>query len=584
MKYIRLFQFVATFSTLIWLTVMTLAQGAPPSVTATPADSKNGSGKRGSITGRVLSDDGEPLADVSVSVSSLSQGRSVSRTITTDDEGNFKAHDLPVGAYRIAATAPGFVNAQSGMLDAPSRLDDNVAITMTKGGVITGKVLDAADQPLVGALVKALRVRDTEGRPVNETLVTAIPRMTDDRGVYRLYGLPAGFYVVCSGGAGESLSTRIGARDVPTYYPSATRDTAREVSVSVGLEVPDINIRHRGEAGYAVSGTIVGAAETGSMVSPTIELWQLGAGTLVATTDVNLSLGHSFGVYGVPDGEYEIRAQQVSNGRNDANSAASAPRRVTVHGGDVTGLELRLIPLSSIAGHVVLEKLDQVGCQITRRGQLAELLLLPQREDRELQRRAFADLSSAATPDDKGEFVIHDLEAGRYRLDPQLPSDYWYVKALSLAGATPAKTPTAGTAAPSFAVSGLTLKSGEKLTGLTLTIAEGAAAVSGHVEGKNLPTRLRIHLVPAEADAASAVLRYAEVVTRDGSFSLTHLAPGKYWLIARAVPDDESNEQPARSAAWDAEARAKLRREAEAAHQSLELTPCQRAKDLVLKF
>ena len=35
-------------------------------------------------------------------------------------------------------------------------------------------------------------------------------------------------------------------------------------------------------------------------------------------------------------------------------------------------------------------------------------------------------------------------------------------------------------------------------------------------------------------------LRYAEVFARgDGSFSLSNIAPGKYWLVARAAPDDE---------------------------------------------
>jgi hypothetical protein len=521
----------------------------------------------------------------------MSNSRSIRRAVSTDNEGNFKVNDLPAGAYSVAVTAPGFVNPKSGMSDETQcyRLGANVTITMIKGGVITGRVLDAASQPLVGSPVRAIRVRDGEGRSVNENTSVSRPGMSDDRGVYRLYGLQPGSYIVCAGGAGEILSSSIGSREVPTYYPSATRDTAQVVPVSAGLEIRDVDIRHRGESGYAVSGRVVSVSDAGATLAPniTIELFHSGTGILVAGASVNTRLGNGFGVYGVPDGEYEIVARQGGGdfgARNEVSSSASAPHRVTVRGGDVSGLELRLVALGSITGRVALEKLDKADCQITRRGQLEELLLIPQREDREFRRSAFARFSQAATPDDRGEFAVRDLEPGRYRLNPQLPSDHWYVKTMSLATAAPTRTPAARTDAPSLATSGIMLKGGERLMGLTLTIAEGAARVSGRVEGKKLPARLRIHLAPAEAEAVSDALRYAEVVTRDESFSLSHLAPGKYWLLARAVPDDESDEQPAKPAAWDADARAKLRREARAANQVIELTPCQRVKDFVLKF
>src|SRR5262249_56219606 len=72
----------------------------------------------GSIPGRVLGDDGQPLAGVSVSVSSMSDSRRVRRSVSTDGEGNFKVNDLPAGAYNVAVTAPGFVNPQGGRPDA----------------------------------------------------------------------------------------------------------------------------------------------------------------------------------------------------------------------------------------------------------------------------------------------------------------------------------------------------------------------------------------------------------------------------------------------------------------------------------
>jgi hypothetical protein len=61
-------------------------------------------------------------------------------------------------------------------------------------------------------------------------------------------------------------------------------------------------------------------------------------------------------------------------------------------------------------------------------------------------------------------------------------------------------------------------------------------------------------------------------------------ASGKYWLLARPIPDSEPNDKPARPPAWDASERAKLRLEAEAANVVIELKPCQRVSDYIFHY
>ena len=136
---------------------------------------------------------------------------------------------------------------------------------------------------------------------------------------------------------------------------------------------------------------------------------------------------------------------------------------------------------------------------------------------------------------------------------------------------------------------GFKFRPGEKMTIGAVTFAEGAASLRGKVapenEGARLPPRLRLHLIPADPKAAEDVLRYFETIARsEGAFSFNNIAPGKYRLLTRAVPDDEPIDRPPFPAAWDANERAKLRKEAEAMKVEIELNPCQRLTDLVVKY
>jgi hypothetical protein len=122
-----------------------------------------------------------------------------------------------------------------------------------------------------------------------------------------------------------------------------------------------------------------------------------------------------------------------------------------------------------------------------------------------------------------------------------------------------------------------------------MIIAQGAASLSGKIvparEGERLPKRLRVHLIPAETTAADELIRYAEAtVGGDGSFEFKHVAPGKYMLHTRQATEKEANDDQSRPVAWDAVERAKLRREAAAAKNEIELKVCERVKDHVLRW
>ena len=120
-------------------------------------------------------------------------------------------------------------------------------------------------------------------------------------------------------------------------------------------------------------------------------------------------------------------------------------------------------------------------------------------------------------------------------------------------------------------------------------MSEGAAGLRGKVvtgeENKPPSAKTRVHLVPAEPEAAEDVLRYFEAgVSVDGSFALTNLQPGKYWLVGRETSDAEQAEIDRKPLAWDAGARTALRIEGEAQKTVIELKQCQRLSDFVLRY
>ncbi|MFN0124625.1 MAG: hypothetical protein ACKV2V_29335 [Blastocatellia bacterium] len=291
----------------------------------------------------------------------------------------------------------------------------------------------------------------------------------------------------------------------------------------------------------------------------------------------------TYALYGVPDGEYEVTAERDSPGGNDA---ASAPRRVLVSGRDATGVDLTLMPLASVTARLQLET-DAAKCETKRKAAFEEQLFVLQPEEnnnnpsRQGVRRVFFD-NSLVAPERTGELSFRNLQIGRYHLVAKLLDDSWYVRSITLPGAPVKATPKAP-AKPTLtdvARNGLTLKSGDKITGLTVKVAEGAAAVKGKIKSDEpLPPMLRVYVVPVEKERAEDVLRYAETgVATDGAFSVGHLAPGKYWLLTRLEIDD------AKKKIWDNAERAKLRREAEAANVVVELQACQRVTNYELRL
>ena len=552
---------------------MLLATGNTVGQTQSPATNLSNTG---TITGRVVNESGQPLPNAEIwARANGPQGGSL--TTMTDHEGKFKLTGLQRVSYTIVASMPSYMptgdrgrdNSQS----AKYAVGDSVTLTLVKGGVITGKVTTAEGEPVVAIGVRVELLRDGDGRRLAPgSVVREVP--TDDRGIYRIYGLPAGTFIVGVGGTNDYSRTGINAFDsnVPTYAPSSTRDNAAEISLRPGEELTGVDIRYRGEPGRAISGTATGPSREDTEFIVT--LTHLGdGGSQRNETIYQEPRAREFIFPGLPDGDYYVTAQ--ANSRND-DMAVSDSKLIQIRGADVTGVELATQPLASISGRVVLEETKAPECTDKKRPVFAETSVAAWHKEQEPGKDRARFVWSMGQPvraDAQGNVTLRALAAGEYRFVTQFSAKEWYLRSISFAASDAMKKWTR-------------VKPGDRLSGLTVTLAEGAASLSGEIvagEGETVPEKLVVYLAPVEREKADDVLRFYAALVSKGKVELTNVAPGRYWVLAQPAIDDAASPLTKLRLPDEVETRLRLRRAAEAAKTEIELKPCQRVVDFRIK-
>jgi len=564
------------------------------------------------IRGSVTTDGGRPVPDAAIFIFPVNIVGNVQGTVTSmlrpntsDADGKFELTSLAPGAYSISATAPGLVSSDNDT--KIYRPGDTATIKMVKGGVITGKVTNSSGEPVVGAMMRAIKVREPDEKPVKPRSSAGAqiaqsfdmmlgPFETDDRGIYRIYGLTAGYYQVAAGGSGGQgmlfRSSSASGSDAPTYYPSSTLETAAEVTVRAGEEASGIDIRYRENRGHSIGGTV--SVSSGPTPKSTNVFLTRANNGIVEGTATMLGDRANFGFDTIMDGEYLVTAMgttsniSASFGSEPITASVSESRRITVRGADVTGVNLTLEPMASIAGRLNLVPVqdgDRIpACKNIRHAPIEGIIVSTRDENKQSGPDPIMGslgLYKDTTPSEKGEFTISLLRSGVHHLDLQLPNSILFVSGITQLQPDNKTTDLSKT--------GIRLKPGDKIKGVNVTVKEGAAGLQGKVvidpDNKPPAMKMRVHLVPAEKESSEDVLRYFESdVAADGSFSFTNVGPGKYWLVGREPSETSIAESDRRPLSWDAGSRAALRLEGEASKKEIEFTQCQSVDDYVLKY
>jgi hypothetical protein len=512
---------------------LALAQAPPLSPAASQAGPRNAV-----IRGRIFAaDTGKPLRRAQVTLTAPELGGP--RNVNTGLDGRYEFKDLPAARYTLTARRSGYLQLRYGQrrpmeLARPLQLGtsqtlENVDLTLPRTGLIAGRVLDDAGEPIAGVTVQALRPAWVEGR--RQLVIAAMTsgfQGTDDTGEFTLTGLPPGSYYLRATTRETWTVVTAGVRGLmgfaDTFYPgTANAGDARLVEIGVGQRVGNADIALVTGRPMNVSGTAFdsqGRPVTGrSITLQQVYLREFagGGGSNVATVPVGAD--GSFVFRNITPGEYRI---SISTGNVGAGEGEVGRLDVMVRDTDLDNLRITTTAGWSVAGRIVAE--DGNPPQMPRTGvRLGATTLL---------QMAYSGAGASEVRDD-WTFTVKTI-LGAARLFAVVP-DGWMVKSIRSGDRDITSTV-------------LDLRSGEQLSDVEVVVTDRLTRVSGQLaDDRGAPlANGTIVVFPEEAERwgdSSAFVRTARP-DQQGNYEIKGLPAGDYLAVALDYVQDLSWNDP----------------------------------------
>jgi hypothetical protein len=435
----------------------------------------------------------------------------------TDADGVYRITNVAPGTYQVTPAAPGYVAGDAyGRKDVIVGEDENVesiSFSLVRGGVITGKVTDAEGRPIIQQQVEIYRAGVLDPRVPQRSAYPDMTGQTDDRGIYRVFGISAGRYVVAAGRGEEGTRgyspTQVNYKQV--FHPDVsdvTKATIVEVSEGSGANNVDITLG-RSVQTFSVSGRVINTESGSPLPNTRFGLQRLLDQRFEFVNSAVISNARGdFLIEGLIPGKYGV----IVFG-NDKNELRPDSFAFEVVDQDLTGVTIKFTKGASISGVVVIETEDKAA----------------QSKLTQMQMRGFiqsassygTSASSPIAPD--GSFRLAGLSSGAVNMDLGAMNSPYPPTGFSIS-----RIERDGVASPR-----IELKDREQLTGVKVIVGYGTATLRGviNIENGTLPSNARVFLRLTKPGENNSYLQPPRVDER-GHFLLDGIPAGQYDLTA----------------------------------------------------
>ncbi len=430
----------------------------------------------------------------------------------TNEDGEYRFANVPANTYDVLVSEPQYVQSERTRVTiGKNEAIENIDVTLIRGGVITGRISDADGRAVVEEEIYFSAIA-TRGVSYLRTV------RTDDRGVYRGFGIPPGRYIVAAGKDSSASFGRVGFARQRTYYPRAlNRADATVIQVDEGSETTNIDIvLGRQLPSYIARGRIIDGDTSQPLPNA-----HLG---LQFFFDANGSTSNSKVAESTKDGEFKI--ENLAPGKyavyldpQTDSELLSEPVRFEVTDQDIDGLLIKVSRGASVSGVVVVEGPRDPTVKPTLAGDPIVVSIL--------------DESQRTIPpiriNQDGSFRVTGLPPGRLMLVLPLRQDRLRLVRMERDGVVYG--------------SGIEIKEREQITGLRLIVSQANGTIRGVVklpEGTQLPAKARLLVFVRRIEDPTVPYPPAEADGR-GQFLVQDLLPGTYEFIVgvAGVPDDQ---------------------------------------------
>jgi uncharacterized protein (DUF2141 family) len=477
-----------------------------------------------SISGVVLSATaGTPLDRAEVTLSTAGMRGSTVDTTLTGENGAFRFDHLQAGRYRLQASRRGYLPSGyqehegyfTGIVTGPNLVSDGLRFELFPTAVIAGVVADDAGEPVGGAQVHLYRQDQATGET---KVVNAGQELTDDTGSWEFARLRAGTYFVAvsampwyaihsepktdaNGGilpVDQQPHQPLDVAYATTFYESGTdSDSATPIPVSAGDHV-EVNVSLHAVPAVHIQVRLPQPEEGHGIPMP--QIMQSVFGTEVPKSTNSYSWASNGGpviaeLSGLAPGNYVVRqfGEHGENGRT-MNAALTSDQSLDLSSSFASGVD--------VAGKVAMAS----GEKLPNRPRVS---LIP-------ADGGAAGIEAVQIADD-GSFTLHSVAPGRYQLRIGSMGNRLAILQMLASGAE---------------VQGEHLTIGSEPVSLAASLAAGSTTIEGYARrnGKALGG-VMVLLVPRDPNADPELFRRDQSNT-DGSFELSRVIPGDYFLVA----------------------------------------------------